>query len=297
MQITETTSNPNRNEGFKTLKVKASSSSNVVRHIFIKKFWMPFAQNNTNQGDPESAENRTLFLINIPPWITENHLRHLFEKRCGKILSIFFEDKASMATSIKALSKIQNVQEASGSKIANYFTKASQSSFKVSYIVFNKVAGLQNALDLAEEDNVYCLKPDQMDQDQQLCFLTGVALWQKQYNDSLIAPWKAKRDIESFLSDYKQAKVEEEETSKMIAESEDTDGWTTVNRNLRRNRTALRNNQYQDEQIRGKYADRANKRLAEESKFDEKIDKSLEQFGMKKKKKAKFINKLDMDEF
>lgn len=281
-----------KNDGFLALPVKYSEDSSVIRHLFVKQFLLNFHK-NTNEDKPE---NRTLLVLNVPPFVTEHHIRHLFEKKCGKIVRIFLQEKPSLSTSTSVFNRIQSL---SGDQedmetdaepldfISKHFPSNDNQimSYKVCYIVFNKPNGLANALKMTTDNVVYTLKPSTSEANETTNFLTGIKLWQKQYNDSIVAPWQAKKAADSFLEKHKKYVEEEDIREKARAEmGQEEDGWVTVNRKLRRDRQALVSNQYFDQKIQDKYTDRARKRKTEEEHFEESVNKSMLETGKKKSK-------------
>lgn len=293
-----------KNDGFQVLQVKYDINSTVVRHLFMKQFSLLYHKN----ANADKPENRTLFVINIPLFVTEHHLRYLFEKRCGKIERIFMQErKPSLSTSTTAFNQIQMLSSGGEGvelnhpkpvdSVTKYFASAcNEQTSKVCYLVFHKPTGVTNALDMASTSSVvYSLKPcntdiqkDDLNEDD---FLTGIRLWQKQYNDSIVAPWQAKKVADNFLRQYKEGAKTDASREKELADmSPDEDGWVTVNRKLRRDKQALVSNQFFDQRIKDKYNERARKRKTDETNFEESVSKSMLVTGKKKKMKGGKFN-------
>lgn len=277
-----------KNNGFSVLQVKYRFNSNVIRHLFIKQFALSFHKNSND----DKPENRTLFIINVPPFVTEYHMRYLFEKSCGKINKVFLQAKPSMASNASLFNKIQNssldMKGNDSNNIEELNGDLTIMSYKVCYVVFNKPQGLTNALNMVDNGTVYPLRPDDnsfnnesFTKDQ---FYTGINLWKKQYNESLFEPTLIKEKVEKFLDDYKN-RPEEEQDLEMADTGPDEDGWITVDRTLRRNRKALVNDQFHDQKVIEKYNDRNMKRKTEEKEFDQKMEPIVEMAAKKKKKK------------
>lgn len=280
-----------KNEGFQVLKVKYDENSTVLRHVFVKQFVLNYHK-NLNEDKPE---NRTLFMINVPPFVTEHHIRHLFG-RCGKIKRIFLQEKPSLASASSVFNKIQclseNQTEESSIESVTKYLELDQTimSYKVCYVVFNKAISLTNALKMTEEETVFTLKPsDTVEGYVAENFYTGIKLWQKQYNDSIVSPGTLKKVATNFLEDYQTKAEKSERLEKEMADSgPDSQGWVTVNRKLRRDRRALVADKFHDIKLKEMYEDRAIKRLNEEHEFEQQID-PLIQAAVKKKKSKKNI--------
>jgi len=77
--------------------------------------------------EPEYPKNRTLFVLNVPPYATTDCLKHAFANLCGDVRSVTF---------------------------------SSAKGFKTSYIVFKKESSLDRAMELSE-DCVITLNSDE----------------------------------------------------------------------------------------------------------------------------------------
>lgn len=326
-----TTTTTMHNEGFRRLHVRYSddNSSSVVRHLFAKQFSLAYhyrGEDIERRDQKEKPENRTLLLVNVPPFVTEHHIRYLFsEQRIGgcKLERIFLQEKpsagrlASIYNQIQSLRGGDNEDEAmdtdqnpetttTAKSVTSFFAPSEQHimHYKVAYVVFQSPTGLEKALEMADSEQVFSLKPSTADEKQKnnSNFFTGLRLWQKQYNDlAAVQPWQAKKVAEEYLADFH--KRAEEEAAKEATQSArrrrgrpDADGWTTVNRKLnRRDKTALVSSQFFDRKIREKYDDRAKKRRSEEAAFEEAVGKttSMLETGKRKKRKGGRFNAVD----
>lgn len=313
------------NEGFRRLQVRYSDEpSSVVRHLFAKQFSLAYNRSELIEKDQkEKPENRTLLLVNVPPFVTEHHIRYLFsEQRIGgcKLERIFLQEKpsagrlASIYNQIQslrggdneAMDTDQNPTTTTAAKSVTSFFAPGESHimhYKVAYVVFQSPTGLEKALAMADSDQIFSLKPSSTDEKEKSNnFLTGLRLWQKQYNDSAaVQPWQAKKVAEEFLVDF-QKRAEEEAAREAVQSARrkggrpDADGWTTVNRKLnRRDKTALVSSQFFDRKIKEKYDERAKKRRSEEAAFEETVGKttSMLETGKRKKRKGGRFNAVD----
>src|SRR5690606_17637894 len=124
------------------LRVKYRPESDVVRHLFIKQFSL------NQSADQDRPENRTLFVVNVPPFVTEHHIRCLFEGQCGKIVQIFFQEKLSLSSISSIYSQIQSLSdETKGATAVASVSKCRDlghpvSPYRACHVVFNKPLGL-----------------------------------------------------------------------------------------------------------------------------------------------------------
>ena len=296
-----------KNEGFNVLQVKFDKQSSIIRHLYVKSFISNSLIQQRKNSDHDlqqqqecKAENCTLFILNIPPFINEQHIRYLFEK-CGKIVRVFFDEKPSFQTATSMLEKIQKLdsktdqQDKSAIPLgfsSSVFEENEIFNYKICHVVFAKLSALSNALDMAGTDHVYTFVPDEIDPDDKRWF-TGIKLWQSRYNNSVIEQYHRVKLAEKFVaemdeqSDEQQKRIEAEQQQSIEQES---GGWITVNRNLRRNRRALIANQQHDRLIEEKLKDRQMKRKLSEQKFDEQIAPIIEAAQKKKKKNPRTIH-------
>lgn len=147
--------NKQNTKGFKTLWIRFDADSSDRHQLFLK-------EHSVRNQEPEYPRNKTLFVLNVPPYATTDCLKHAFIKLCGDVHSITF-------------------------------TKTK--GFKTAYIVFKNESSLDKALELSE-DCVITLNSDT-----NVCF-TGLKKWCKQYNDSLCDEQKMKKEIEEYLTLY-----------------------------------------------------------------------------------------------
>lgn len=312
------------NEGFRRLQVRyTDDSSSVVRHLFAKQFSLAYQNREIEQqkDQKEKPENRTLLLVNVPPFVNEHHIRFLFsEQRVGgcKVERVFLQEKPSAGRLASIYNQIQSLKGGDdeveamdtdqnptiAKSVTSFFTPSEQHimHYKVAYVVFQSPMGLEKALEMADSEQVFSLKPSSYDEKHKSSnFLSGLRLWQKQYNDlASVPPWQAKKVAEEYLADFH--KRAEEEAAKEAVQSArkrrgrpDADGWTTINRKLnRRDKTALVSSQFFDRKIKEKYDDRAKKRQSEEAAFEEAVGKtSMLETGKRKKRKGGRFNAVD----
>ncbi|XP_078052732.1 ribosomal RNA-processing protein 7 homolog A isoform X1 [Augochlora pura] len=185
--------------------------NNKQSHKNFKTVWIQFDQENVDKHqlffkehsirnqEPEHPRGRTLFVLNIPPYVTAEVLKRVFDKHCGIVANVFF-------TATKG--------------------------FKTAYIVFEKESALERALELPKNSVII------LSDEQNVC-LTGVAKWCKDYNDSICDEEKMKKEIEDYMKDYDQRINNKIISEKVMAEGEDNDGWVTVTGQKKRGQFAL----------------------------------------------------------
>lgn len=77
-----------------------------------------FKEHSIRNQEPEYPKNHTLFVLNIPPYVTTDCLKHVFTKLCGDV---------------------------------NLITFSKAKGFKSAYIVFKKESSLDKAMDLSDD--------------------------------------------------------------------------------------------------------------------------------------------------
>ncbi|XP_076283767.1 ribosomal RNA-processing protein 7 homolog A [Lasioglossum baleicum] len=178
----------------------------------FKKLWIQFDEDNIDKHqlffkehsirnqDLEHPRGKTLFVLNIPPYVTSRVLEKVFGKLCGVVSSVFF---------------------------------ATPKGFKTAYVVFEKESALETALELPENSTVI------LNDEQHVC-LTGLAKWCREYNNSICNEERMKMEIENYMKNYDQRIIDKIANEKARAEEdEDNDGWVTVTGQKKRGQFAL----------------------------------------------------------
>ncbi|XP_076763286.1 ribosomal RNA-processing protein 7 homolog A [Xylocopa sonorina] len=156
--------------GFKTLWIRFDAETADKHQLFFK-------EHSIRNQAPEHPRGRTLFLLNVPPYVTSDVLQKTFSDLCGPVFNV-------------------------------YYTNAK--GFKSAYIVFRKEHSLERALEILNE-YVVTLNTEKC-----IC-LTGLAKWCKEYNDSICNETKMKEEIETFMQNYDRrvlAKIKKEKAMK-----------------------------------------------------------------------------------
>jgi len=208
-------------DGFVVLNVKYSSDSSVTRHLFLK-------QHKVKQTMQTKALANTLLVLNVPPFVDQLCIRHLFGS-CGKISDVLFNSKISLT----------NVYEVKKSK--HFDTTEDMNGYKVCFVVFGTKSGLQKALKLSESSDVLTLKPDS---DQHLI---GLKAMKQKYNQSIVDSNELHEEINDFMTEYDKRVEDERLKAKESEGVADEDGWVQVNRHS--NKRHLPNNYANDQKI------------------------------------------------
>ncbi|CAN9505765.1 unnamed protein product [Ophioblennius macclurei] len=191
--------------GFTVLSLQFSSDVATQHSLYVKEHRVRAEKSSLRPLD------RTLFVLNIPPYCPEDVVKELFSQ-FGSVQSVELLDHPG------------SVQE-SGPKLAKIFTPAVKQGFKVGYVVFNKSSSI-SAVKSHPHDVplVVCTEERQVK--------TGVQKWIQQYTESFIQPDKLQQIVDSFLQDYDKRKEQEEERQRIEAEQqqEDEEGWVKVTR-------------------------------------------------------------------
>lgn len=153
--------------------------------------------NDTTKRDTLRPKDRSLFVLNVPPYINQDNLKHAFED-AGEIEEIYVCEKPG------------DFVEPIDSK---YFQPETKFSFKCAYLVFKTSRGLQNALQLTQVASG--------------AVKTGLAKWCEAYTDKLVKPKELKAEINKYMAAYDERKQAEADAAK-LGDAPDDDGWVTV---------------------------------------------------------------------
>lgn len=155
--------------------------------------------------------DRTLFVLNIPPYCSEGVVKELFSQ-FGSVESVDLRDHPGSS-------------QESGPRLSRFFKPAQKQGFKVGYIVFQNSSSIAAAKSHSHDvPLVVCTEQHPVK--------TGLQKWTQQYSDSFIHPDKLQELVDSFMEGYDKRKEEEADRLKKEAEQqqEDEEGWVKVTR-------------------------------------------------------------------
>ncbi|XP_046474326.1 ribosomal RNA-processing protein 7 homolog A [Neodiprion pinetum] len=191
------TVNKQMTNGYKVLWIRYGEPNSERHQIFIK-------EHSLRKQEPQYPKGRTLFVLNISPYISADSITNAFAERCGPVKSVTFAPRH----------------------------EESQNGFKVCYIVFEKESGLDKAL-LLPENYVLLLKSTEDS-------TTGIIKWCKQYNNSVCDEEKTQKEIEEYMHGYDQRVANRLMEASAKAENRgNPDGWTVVTGTKKRGQRAL----------------------------------------------------------
>lgn len=155
---------------------------------------------------------KTLFVVNVPPYINEAELKSAFNA-AGPVENVFFAESALDRTNESEDSSLLNNN-------AKYFGKPKRiETFKVAYIVFKMTKSLKKSLLLTKV---------QIAQDTDNILCTGINKWLKEQADSTINEKELQSEVESYMRAFEDREQEQREEAKQT--EVDDDGWTVVKR-------------------------------------------------------------------
>nr|XP_046272291.1 ribosomal RNA-processing protein 7 homolog A [Scatophagus argus] len=189
--------------GFTVLSLQFSSDSAAQHRLYVKEHKVRAERNSRRPLD------RTLFVLNIPPYCSEAVVTELFSQ-FGCVQSVELRDHPG------------SFQE-SGPKLSKFFKPVAKQGFKVGYIVFQSSSSLSAAK--SHPYNVPLVVCTE-----QRTVSTGVQKWIQNYTESFIQPDKMQQIVDSFMEDYDKRKEEDAERQRKAAEQqqEDEEGWVKV---------------------------------------------------------------------
>lgn len=164
-------------------------------------------KHNVKKSTDDKPVGKTLFIINIPPYINEPQLRSAFSS-LGSIENVIISE---------------NTLEANPNTIgqSTYFNKANEVlGFKVAYVVFKLTKSLEKVLKLSK------VTIESNDDAAKLC--TGIDKWTKQYFSSFVNEKLLQAEVDEYLIAFEQREQEERDDAKKT--EVDEDGWTVVKR-------------------------------------------------------------------
>ncbi|XP_051244955.1 ribosomal RNA-processing protein 7 homolog A [Dicentrarchus labrax] len=191
--------------GFTVLPLQFSSDSVAQHSLYVKEHRVRAERSSHRPLD------RTLFVLNIPPYCSEDVVKDLFSQ-FGCVESVELRDHPGTFWE-------------SGPRLSKVFKPVAKQGFKVGYIVFQNSSSITAAKSHPHDvPLVVCTE--------QRPVRTGVQKWIQQYRQSFINPDKLQQIVDSFMTDYDKRKEEDAERQRKEIEQqqEDEEGWVKVTR-------------------------------------------------------------------
>lgn len=173
----------------------------VQRQIFVQ-------EHSVRRPTDDKPAGRTLFAINIPPYVHEDDLKTAYNT-IGDVERVVLVESI-VESSTNATIETEHVV----STESKYFNRTKPiNKFKAAYIVFKSTKLLRKAQQLTELD---------------LTVTTGITKWRNEYN----ANWVNEKELEAEVNEYMAAFETREQEAKVDAKKleVDEDGWVTVKR-------------------------------------------------------------------
>ncbi|XP_061390455.1 ribosomal RNA-processing protein 7 homolog A [Musca vetustissima] len=187
-------------EGYKVVPLRVTPDAEYCHSVYMKEHFIRLM-------DPNKPKGRTLFLLNVPPYVTEKSLETFFEQ-VGPVVSVLFAQKAGRDEDQKWMQKVTEFSNAEAP-----FT------FKVAYVVFKNSNSVSRALEVKSID---LFSPTSKES----YIVTGMQLWHTQYKDRILDVDKTHAYIDEYMAAYDEREREAAEAAKTT--EADADGWVTV---------------------------------------------------------------------
>ncbi|XP_050661983.1 ribosomal RNA-processing protein 7 homolog A [Macaca thibetana thibetana] len=191
--------------GYAAIPIKFSEKQQASHYLYVR-------AHGVRQGTKSTwPQKRTLFVLNVPPYCTEESLSRLLSS-CGLVQSVELQEKPDLAESPKE----------SRSK---FFHPKPVPGFQVAYVVFQKPSGVSAAL---------ALKGPLLVSTESHPVKSGIHKWISDYADSMPDPEALRVEVDTFMEAYDQKIAEEEAKAKEEEGVPDEEGWVKVTRRGRR---------------------------------------------------------------
>lgn len=209
----ETTNEVVTVNAFTVIQVKVAETSRVVRHLYIK-------EHNVTDTHPCKPSGRTLLVLNVPPYVTEDVVKQVFSE-CGTVQRVILQQKPTSGPSPNSL--------AAGESL---FTPLAQHvGYQVAYVIFKDKSSVSHAKSMPY-NRQRLLSSDESR------LVTGIAKWRQEYISSLPPPAdKLKAEVQRYMSDYDRKVEEESEAAREAEGVADDEGWIKVT-HLSKNKVA-----------------------------------------------------------
>lgn len=188
-------------EGFTVLPVKVKLNSPCNHYLYLR-------EHNVRETDDRKSKHKTLFVTNVPPYVDQSCLEHLFQC-CGSIANVIIQDKPGPFVNHTL------EQEA-------VFERLPPSTrYKVAYVVFRAKMALRAALTLPYSSPRVLYEGGQRP-------VTGVRKWVSEYKNNLLSENELQEAIDTFMENHDKTVEEDRQREADQAGVPDEDGWITV---------------------------------------------------------------------
>ncbi|GAB5574328.1 ribosomal RNA-processing protein 7 homolog A [Prionailurus iriomotensis] len=187
------------------IPIKFSEKQQASHYLYVR-------EHRVREGTKSSwPQKRTLFVLNVPPYCTEECLARLLSP-CGPVQSVELQEKPDLA-------------DRSEEPKSKFFHPTPVRGFQVAYVVFQKPGGVSAAL---------ALKGPLLVSTDSHPVKSGVHKWVSNYTDSVPDPEALRVEVDTFMEAYDKRIAEEEAKAKEEEGIPDEEGWVKVTRRGRR---------------------------------------------------------------
>ncbi|KAM4881937.1 ribosomal RNA-processing protein 7 homolog A [Thomomys bottae] len=191
--------------GYRAIPIKFSEKQQASHYLYVKEHRV---REGTQSARPEK---RTLFVLNVPPYCTEECLSRLLSP-CGPIKSVELREKPDLAESPR-------------DPESKSFQPRRVPGFQAAYVVFQRPSGVSAALNL---------KGPLLVSTESHPVKSGIHKWISDYKDAVPDPEALREEVDTFMEAYDRKIAEEETKAKEEDGVPDEEGWVTVTRRGRR---------------------------------------------------------------
>ncbi|KAM3915754.1 ribosomal RNA-processing protein 7 homolog A [Leptodactylus fuscus] len=193
--------------GYTAIPVQFSLEKKVHHCLYAKEHQV------RGESDKTHPQNRTLFVINVPGYVTESGLSEIFSS-CGHVQFVELLDKPGPS--------VKNQVEEN-----TFFKQKTLKGFRVAYIVFKNESGVKKFRSNKVWTSLVVSNRDR-------CVKAGIHKWIEDYEKSFTDVAALQAEIDQFMEEYDKKVATKEDKAKEEEGVPDEDGWITVTRKGRR---------------------------------------------------------------
>ncbi|XP_041447326.1 ribosomal RNA processing 7 homolog A S homeolog isoform X1 [Xenopus laevis] len=191
--------------GYTAVPVKFSEERRTHHYLYIKEHKV---REDLDQTRPQ---NRTLFVLNVPPYCTKESLSQIFTS-CSPVESVELQDKPGPS-------------ETQSNSVSKHFSLRHLKGFKVAYVVFKHPSGVQAFKSFKVKKPIVLSGIGHS-------IKTGINKWIDNYRASLTDVAELQAEVDEFMKGYDERVAEEK--AKQEEGVPDEEGWVKVTRKGRR---------------------------------------------------------------
>lgn len=190
------------NPKFPAIPLRHRSDRATHHQLFI-------AEHTKKRPDADLPAGKTLFVLNVPPYVHAEHLSLGFTDAAGEVSHVVMADRRGVRLTPPAIAATDAASN-----------QAVHEQFKSAYVVFRSTKALRNALTDAAEIRLY--------RNNKTFVETGLAQWTREYMAALPDERSIQSEVDKYMEVFERTEEQQRIAERQATADVDEEGWQTV---------------------------------------------------------------------